>query len=115
MTTFCRALVLASFGLSSHSFAQQTIGGISEIPSIDTYLLQLNFTGNVSEGYVFTQTNNETVQNLLNQAQKATFVSYDDEFTRMIGENPKAELVVSEMAAFLSPHQGMSIVATRLS
>lgn len=82
------------------SNTQQILTGSVIIPSIDTYRLLPNFTGNASQGYVSTQTPNGIVSTLLGQAKNATFISYDEEFSQMIGPHPEAVLVAEQADAF---------------
>jgi len=87
-------------GIFSLAVAQQTLNGSIQIPTIDTYLMMPNFTGNASEGYVSVKTKNTTIAGLLSKAQKATFISYDEEFTQIVGASPEAVLIQERSDAF---------------
>ncbi|KAK7885431.1 hypothetical protein LTR67_010224 [Exophiala xenobiotica] len=78
----------------------QTVGGVVSIPLEYTYHITPNFTGNASEAWIATKTNNQTLAGLLQQAQNATFISYDEEFSQMIGSNPEAVLVQERNVSF---------------
>jgi hypothetical protein len=80
--------------------APQTVGGVVSIPLEYTYYITPNFTGNASEAWIATKTNNQTLAGLLQQAQNATFISYDEEFSQMIGSNPEAVLVQERNVSF---------------
>ena len=80
--------------------APETVDGVVSIPLEYTYHITPNFTGNASEAWISTKTNNKTLVGLLQKAQNATFISYDEEFSQMIGSNPKAVLVQERNDSF---------------
>lgn len=59
----------------------------------DTYLLPNNFSGNLSSHwYSSTKTSNASFNALLQSAQNATFIVYDEEFYSILGDNPQYQL-----------------------
>ena len=92
LTTACNWLSLPS--------AQGTLSGSVSIPSVDTYRILPNFTGNASSGFVSVQTNNTPLSSLLIQAQNATFIAYDEEFLEIIGSNSDALLIAEQPDLF---------------
>lgn len=80
--------------------ANATLSTLVSIPSQDTFRILPSFTGNVSEGYINTQTNNKTIKALLTEAKDAAFISYDPEFLQIFGNSPEAVLIQQRATPF---------------
>ncbi|OAP55595.1 hypothetical protein AYL99_10568 [Fonsecaea erecta] len=69
-----------------------TLNGTISIPVNYTHLITPNYTSNATTYFINTNTNNNNLANILQEAQNATFISYSSEFTDMLGPNPQAVL-----------------------
>ncbi|KAF1344651.1 hypothetical protein BDV97DRAFT_402425 [Delphinella strobiligena] len=67
---------------------------IAFIPPQHTYLLTSSFSTNISESWtVSTTTTNFSLNSVVNGAQNASFIVYDQEFSSIIGDQPNLTLV----------------------
>lgn len=67
---------------------------IAFIPPQDTYLLTSSFSTNVSESWTAsTTTTNSSLNSVVNGAQNASFIVYDQGFLSIIGDQPNLTLV----------------------
>jgi gluconolactonase len=82
--------VVSSQGLNNGDVIN---GSITSIPYEYTYLLP-SFDGNIFYTFVNgTNTTDDSVNKLFQNATKAPFISYDDEFLELLGDNPQITLV----------------------
>lgn len=65
-----------------------------------TYLLPPQYSGELQQNFVDTNTTNTTENAQLAAAQKAPFISYDPEFTALLGPNATLKLVAEREAPF---------------
>lgn len=69
-------------------------GSVVSVPYELTYLLPDPFQGNLLYTFVNgTNTSDASVNSLLSQAAQAPFISYDDDFTDLLGSSPQITLV----------------------
>jgi gluconolactonase len=73
---------------------------IVSIPPELAYLLPPQYSGELQEAFVNTNTTNKADNNLLAAAQAAPFVSYDPEFLDIIGKTPTLKLLAERKLAF---------------
>lgn len=99
---FCLKYIAMLFG-TMHFFNLFTYAGllvvshassIAFIPPQHTYLLTSSFSTNISESWtVSTTTTNFSLNSVVNGAQNASFIVYDQEFSSIIGDQPNLTLV----------------------
>ncbi|KIW22183.1 uncharacterized protein PV07_12094 [Cladophialophora immunda] len=77
-----------------------TLNGTLSVPINYTHLITPNYTSNASTYFINTKTDNNKLENLLQEAQNATFISYSSEFTDMLGPNPEAVLIEERNDSF---------------
>jgi gluconolactonase len=80
-----------------------TVKAANATVSIDpelTYLLPPDYTGELQQNFIDTNTTNTSENAKLAAAQKAPFISYDPEFTALLGPNPTLKLVAQREAPF---------------
>jgi gluconolactonase len=65
-----------------------------------TYLLPPEYSGNLTQNFVDTKTTNASENAIFATAKKAPFISYDPEFTAILGPNPTLKLVAQREAPF---------------
>jgi gluconolactonase len=65
-----------------------------------TYLLPPEYNGDLAQNFVDTNTSNKSENTILATARKAPFISYDPEFTAILGPNPTLKLVAQREAPF---------------
>ena len=95
---FFRTPALVLLGLASSA-----VHAANVTASIDpklTYLLPAKYSGELQQNFVDTNTTNKSQNAELAAAQKAPFISYDPEFTAIIGPNPTLKLVAEREAPF---------------
>ena len=92
----------------------QTLSGLISIPLDYTYYITPNFTGNASEGFISISTNNASLAGLLREAQNSTFISYDEEFSQMLGPKPEAVLIQERSDDFAFEVRVYGIIHTEL-
>ncbi|BCS25301.1 uncharacterized protein APUU_50012A [Aspergillus puulaauensis] len=85
---------------------------IVSIPAHYTYCLPPEFTGNVSGGFVDTETSRPDITKLLWSAFKAPFISYDPEFASILGPNPELELLAGPFGLDVAIEAGVYVKAT---
>ncbi|KAI9710567.1 MAG: hypothetical protein M1820_002703 [Bogoriella megaspora] len=82
--------VFATLTLSAYAQSQSIIS----IPSESTYLLPDGFQGDYNFTFANgTKTSNDSLNSLLQAASQAPFISYDPEFSNILGANPTTQLV----------------------
>lgn len=93
MPTLSSMLSIAVAGLArAHQPAENA--SIVSIPTEYTYLLPDGFDGNSNYTFVNgTTTSNSTINRLFASAKAAPFISYDQEFTDLVGPNPEIKLI----------------------
>lgn len=70
------------------------------IPSSYTYNLPNPVLGNISQDFVLTHSDDETISSLLAKAETAPFIAYDQEFLDILGANASLKLVAQQDSPF---------------
>jgi gluconolactonase len=65
-----------------------------------TYLLPPQYNGELQQNFIDTNTTNKSENAKFTAAQKAPFITYDPEFTALLGPNPTLKLVAEREAPF---------------
>ena len=93
------------------SFAQNSSSSSNTVVSIPqeyTYLLPTGYTGDTNYTFVNgTKTSNDSINSLLEQASKAPFISYDQEFLDILGPNPEIKLVEERPGNYFAYEMGV--------
>lgn len=93
--------VLGLLSAASLIVGQNTSNSVVSIPYEYTYLLPNGFMGNVNETFVNgTSTDNSTINSLLQTANRAPFIAYDNAFLDIIGPNPQPRLIDNRSTLF---------------
>jgi gluconolactonase len=87
---------------------------VVSIPVRDTFVLPPTFVSNYSQKFVDTVVPNGTVENLLLQAQNATYITYDAEFSAIIGSSPQIQLLAGPLDAGFAYEAGVYIPGQNL-
>lgn len=66
--------------LSSHN------PNVISIPAAYTHILPTGFQGNLTQGFIRTEVDDQEIESLLSQAQSVPFISYSTEFTNLIAD-----------------------------
>ncbi|KAI6839092.1 calcium-dependent phosphotriesterase [Hortaea werneckii] len=79
----------------------QAVNQTVRIPYENTYLIPEEFSGNVNQSFVNgTTTSNSSINSLLQQANEAPFIAYDDSFLDIIGDELRPKLIDNRMTLF---------------
>jgi gluconolactonase len=65
-----------------------------------TYLLPVDFQGNVSQSFIQTTSSNKKLSDLSSSAETTLFIAYDQEFIDLLGSGAKLDLVASSTVPF---------------
>lgn len=78
------------------SGATPTCHAAMRVPDELTFLLPVDFTGNLTDTFFQgTTTSDASVNAILTAAARSTFISYDDDFARIVGPQVSAQLVTN--------------------
>lgn len=89
-------LLLCKPALTAAAQANVTVSIDSKL----TYLLSPGFDGSITANFIDTVTSDPTAAQLFSAAKNASFISYDPEFLRIIGENPSMQLIAQREELF---------------
>ncbi|KAI6888172.1 calcium-dependent phosphotriesterase [Hortaea werneckii] len=79
----------------------QAVNQSVRIPHENTYLLPSEFSGNINQSFVNgTTTSNFSINSLLQKANAAPFIAYDDSFLDIIGDKPQPKLIDNRTTLF---------------
>jgi len=97
-----RQALRSSAGLALAFFFTTALSqSVAYIPSQDTYLLPPSFSSNASQSWTqSTKTSNVSLNNVINAAQNASVVVYDDRFESIVGTSPQLQLAAQGPPGF---------------
>lgn len=90
--------VLAASTLTQALFVSSQL--IAQVPVEDTYLLPRPFNNTFTKPFIDTNLSDPSIQETINAARNATFISYSKEFNDIVGSSPQVQLIASSTKPF---------------
>ncbi|KAH8892527.1 hypothetical protein GQ53DRAFT_861884 [Thozetella sp. PMI_491] len=91
--------------LAAPAFGQTPVFGVSISPEL-AYRLPEGYQGKINKQFIDTTTSDDATNQVFAAAQNATFYSFDDEFSEIVGDSPTITTLYASNSTFVYANEG---------